>query len=253
MEGAGKVRAAIVMKRFGSIIAVGSALFAGMGSYAMAAELQTTAPALQAPAPPTSQLSVSSNNSLGIGYQSPATGAFSLGAPIVGGRRAVGGLGVSRTQDVSARYSTHFLGGDVGVYGGYADQPSTLALSPVSSWNFGATVGYAGVYVLGGVSDTSSFGPFIGREGWAAGLGYDFGSMNLRLTYAAEGSDIGRVSRVAEQQQITLGGIYSFSSRFRLNADAFYSDYSHGTAYLTAPNAKTPQGTGARVGVQLRF
>ena len=29
----------------------------------------------------------------------------------------------------------------VGVYGGYADQPSTLALSPVSSWNFGATVG----------------------------------------------------------------------------------------------------------------
>jgi predicted porin len=231
---------------------MGFTLFAGMGSYATAAELQTTPPAVETPAPPTSQLSVSSNNSLRIGYQSPVTGAFSLGAPIVG-RHTVGGVGVSSAQDVSARYSTHFLGGDFGVYGGYADQPSTLALSPVSSWTFGATVGYAGVYVLGGVSDTSSFGPFIGREGWAAGLGYEIGSVDLRLTYAAQGSDVGRVSRVAESQQITLGGIYSFSSRFRLNADAFYSDYSHGTAYLSAPNAKAPQGTGARVGVQLRF
>lgn len=246
------MRAVIVMKRFVSVIAVGSTLVAGMGSYAMAAELQTAPPALQAPALPTSQLSVSSNNSLRLGYQRPITGGFSLGAPIVG-RRAVGGLGVIGAQDVSARYSTHFLGGDFGVYGGYADQPSTLALSPASSWNFGATVGYAGVYVLGGVSDTNSFGPFIGREGWAAGLGYEIGSVDLRLTYAAQGSDIGRVSRVAESQQITLGGIYAFSSRFRLNADAFYSDYSHGTAYLTAPNTKAPQGTGARVGVQLRF
>ncbi len=247
------MRAATVMKRFGSALALVSTLFVGLSSHAMAAEVQAPAPATETAVSPASQLSVSSNNSLRIGYQSPVTGAFSLGAPLVTSRASAGGLSVARAQDVNARYSTHFLGGDFGVYGGYADQPSTLALSPAASWNFGATAGYAGVYVIGGVSNTTSFGPFIGREGWAAGLGYEIGSVDLRLTYAAEGSDIGRVSRVAESQQITLGGIYSFSSRFRLNADAFYSDYSRGTAYLTSPNGKAPQGTGARVGVQLRF
>src|SRR5690606_18222773 len=127
-------------------------------------------------------------NSLRIGYQSPANGDFSLGAPLVGGR-ALGGLGVANAQDVSARFSTSLLGGDIGFFGGYADQPSALALSPVSTWNFGATVGYAGVYLLGGVSDTAAFGPFLGREGWAAGFGYEIGAVDLRLTYAAEASD----------------------------------------------------------------
>ncbi len=244
------VRAKSVMKRFGVVTAVAAALITGVSASAKTAELQPVA-AEAAPAP-TSELSVSSNNSLRIGYQSPAAGSFSLGAPVVG-RRVIGGLGVANAQDVSARYSTHLLGGNIGVFGGYADQPSTLALSPTSSWNFGATVGYAGVYVLGGLSDTSSFGPFLGREGWAAGLGYEIGDVDLRVTYAAEGSSLGLVNRVAETQQITLGGIYTFSPRFRLNADAFYSDGNHNAGYITAPTAKTPQGTGARVGVQLRF
>lgn len=245
------MRAGSEMKRLGLVIGVASALICGAGP-ALAAEV-TALKAGETAQPPKSELSVSSNNSLSIGYQSPAAGAFSLGAPLVG-RRPVGGLGVASAQDVSARYSTHLFGGDVGVFAGYADRPSTLSLSPVSSWNFGATVGYAGIYVLGGVSDSAAFGPFLGREGWAAGFGYDMGSFDLRLTYAAQSSDFTAVHRSADtQQQITLGGIYSISPRFSLNADAFYSGRERGLLYLSAPTAKTPQGTGARVGVQLRF
>jgi predicted porin len=241
------------MNRFGFVVGVASALFTGTGAYAAAAELQAVdTPAAETAPPAKSELSVSSNNSLRIGYQSPDAGTFSLGAPLVG-RRTIGGFGVASAQDVSARYSTHLFGGDVGVFGGYADQPSTLSLSPVSSWNFGATVGYAGVYVLGGVSDTAAFGPFMGREGWAAGFGYDMGSVDLRLTYAAEVSNLSTLEHAADTQQITLGGIYSISPRFSLNADAFYSGRERVPFFLAAPAAKTPQGTGARVGVQLRF
>ena len=161
----------------------------------------------------------------------------------------------SRPPNVIVVFCDDLGYGDVGVFGGYADQPSTLSLSPVSSWTFGATVGYAGVYVLGGVSDTAAFGPFTGREGWAAGLGYDMGSFDLRLTYAAEVASLAALNHAtaADTQQITLGGIYSLSPRFSLNADAFYSGRERATTYFTAPTAKTPQGTGARVGVQLRF
>jgi predicted porin len=246
------VRAEIDMKRLGLVIGVAAALVTGAASGAMAAEI-TVPPAEDTPPPPKSELSVSSNNSLSIGYQSPVAGAYSLGAPLVG-RRPTGGLGVANAQDISARYSTHLFGGDVGLFGGYADRPSTLSLAPVSSWNFGATVGYAGVYVLGGVSDSAAFGPFLGREGWAAGLGYDMGSFDLRLTYAAEASELSVINRAEDtQQQITLGGIYSISPRFSLNADAFYSGRERGLLFMSAPTAKTPQGTGARVGVQLRF
>ena len=239
------------MKRLRFTLGVATALLSGLSGAAVAAELQA-APLGAEVAPPKSELSVTSNNSLRIGYQSPVSGSFSLGAPVVG-RRVVGGLGVAPAQDVSARYSTHVFGGDIGVFGGYADRPSTLSLSPVSSWNFGATVGYAGVYVLGGVSDTAAFGPFLGREGWAAGLGYDMGAVDLRLTYAAEASGLAVADRAAETQQITFGGIYSFSPRFSLNADAFYSGRERVPLFLSAPAAKAPQGTGARVGVQLRF
>lgn len=241
------MRVTRVKKRLGLFLGVAAGFLAGAA--ASAAEL---APAADAAPPPKSELSVSSNNSLRIGYQSPVVGAFSLGAPVVG-RRPVGGLGIASAQDVSARYSTHVFGGDVGVFGGYADRPSTLSLSPISSWNFGATVGYAGVYVLGGVSDSAAFGPFLGREGWAAGFGYDMGSVDLRLTYATEGSDLASMDRAPDTQQITLGGIYSISPRFSLNAETFYSGRERGVLYLSAPNAKTPQGTGARVGLQLRF
>jgi predicted porin len=246
------VRAKIVMKRLGFVIGVASALFASAAGTAMAAELSATKGTTTAR---TSELAVYSNNSLGIGYQTPVSNGFNLGAPVVVGRRAVGGLGVANAQDVNARFSTHLFGGDVGVFGGYADQPSTLSLSPISSWTFGATVGYAGVYVLGGVSDTAAFGPFTGREGWAAGLGYDMGSFDLRLTYATEVASLAALNHAtaADIQQITLGGIYSLSPRFSLNADAFYSGRDRATTYFTAPTAKTPQGTGARVGVQLRF
>ena len=246
------MRAKFDMKRLGFVIGVASGLFAGFGAGAMAAELKAASPGVESPAAPRSELSVSSNNSLRIGYQNPVVGAFSLGAPVVG-RRSVGGLGIANAQDVSARYSTSLFGGDVGVFGGYADRPSTLSLSPVSSWNFGATVGYAGVYVLGGVSDTAAFGPFLGREGWAAGFGYDMGSFDLRLTYAAEGSNISTPDHAVDTRQITLGGIYSISPRFSLNADAFYSGRDRVPFFLADPIAKTPQGTGARVGVQLRF
>lgn len=241
------------MTRFGLIITTVAALLAGAGA-AMAAETPAALPGTDAPEPPKSELSVQSSSSLAIGYQSPGAGTWVMGAPLVG-RRPVGGLGVASAQDVSASYSTHLFGGDIGVFGSYADRPTLFSLTPGASWNFGATLGYAGVYVLAGVSDTSAFGPFMGSEGWAAGFGYDMGAFDLRLTYAATGAVVaGLMNPGPDSQQITLGGIYSLSPRFRLNADAFYGSRERNPLFISAPTtAKTPQGSGARVGVQLRF
>lgn len=242
------------MRTVGLVIGLVAALFAGAAPAARAAEPAGIALHLE-PTPPAAELSIVSKTGLGIGYQSPSSGSWSLGAPLMG-RRPIGGLGVASVQDVSARFSTHVLGGDIGFFGSYADQPNMLALSPTASWNFGATVGYAGVYVLGGVSDTASFGPFVGREGWAAGLGYDMGAFDLRLTYATSAASTAALAVVGDgpnRQQITLGGMYRLGSGFFLNADAFYTGRERGAAYLTAPEANALQGTGARVGVQLRF
>jgi predicted porin len=245
------------MKRFGFVICAAATLVTSVGGAAFAAELSGPPSAARSGAitlkEPDSELSVLSNNSLSIAYQSPAAGGWAMGAPLVG-RSPVGGLGLASAQDVSASYTTHVFGGDIGIFGSYADRPSLLSLTPGASWNFGATVGYAGIYVLGGVSDTAAFGPFMGQEGWAAGFGYDMGSFDLRLTYAATGTNMAVVQQGFDSQQITLGGIYTLSPRFRVNADAFYSGRERSPLFLsTLATSKNPQGTGARVGVQLRF
>lgn len=238
------------MKRLGSILGFVVALAVGAVQSARAEDAGIV---LRAADPvPASVLSVQSSSSLSVGYQGPTLGAWSLATPVIG-RSAVGGLGVSSLQDVSARYSTHLFGGDVGVFGGYADQPTFLSMAPRTAWSFGATVGYAGVYLLGGVNDTPGFGPFLGSEGWAAGLGYEMGAFDLRLTYAANAGALAVVHENPESQQIMLGGIYRLSPRVRLNADAFYGGGQHGALSLIAPSIKSPQGTGARVGVELRF
>ncbi len=203
-------------------------------------------------------LSISNVETLAIGYLTPAYGAVSLGVP--SGGRAFGGsgtsLGIGSGFDLASDFRMGLYGADVGLFGGFAGQPSLLSLTPATSWNFGATVGYAGFYVRGSVSDAQQSGLFLRTQGWQAGFGYETGALDLRLTYAITQSTpgLGAIERELDSQQWTIGGIYRISPRLRLNADAFYGIHENRAAsFSIIPTATVPQGTGARVGIQLRF
>ena len=210
---------------------------------------------------PVATLSISNVDALAVGYLTPAYGAVSLGLP-TGGRAFSGagsGLGIGTAFDLTSDFQTRIYGTDVGVFGGFAGQPSILSLTPTTSWNFGASVGYAGFYVRGSVSDAQQSGLFVRTQGWQAGFGYETGALDLRLTYAITQSAPGlrAIERELDSQQWTIGGIYKISPRLRLNADAFYGIHENRGALLSLVPAATalqaPQGTGARVGIQLRF
>ena len=146
--------------------------------------------------------------------------------------------------------------GRIGVFGGYNDRPSVLALAPTTSWNFGASVGYAGFYVRGGVNEAAPVGPLMGLQGLQAGFGYEIGALDLRMTYLTSqhmALGVGAAEREIDSQQWAVGGIYQITSRIRLNADAFYGvGETKGTPVAVSP-LNAPPGTGARVGVELRF
>ena len=209
-----------------------------------------------------STLTVFAVESIAMGYLTPASGSLAFGAlpgePLLinslnGGS---GGVVLADTFDIVGTYTADLHGGRVGLYGGYSDRPTTLSLEPDSAWSFGASIGYAGFYVRGGISDMTAAALLQSVEGWEAGLGYETGNLDLRLTYAATQSvgDLGVPAHQLDSKQWTLGGDYEISSSLRLNADAFYDMRSRGLpALLSAPSLTTPQGTGARVGVQLRF
>jgi hypothetical protein len=209
-----------------------------------------------------STLTVSTIESVAVGYLTPSSRSLAFGmlpgetmtASVSHGPS--GGIALGDTLDISSSFVTDYRGSRFGVYGGVSDHPSTLSLRPGTAWNFGASVGYAGFYLRGGISDVSTFGLIQNREGWEAGFGYESGNLDLRLTYASSQSDVGL--GVAEQQidsrQWTIGGNYQISPRVRLNADAFYDMQGHDAPAFAVPNGvSAPQGTGARVGVQLRF
>jgi hypothetical protein len=212
-------------------------------------------PAAPAPATPLSSLFVSSMDALTIGI-TPAYGI--LGGLPVTSRAGGGGLGVADIFNFSSEYTTSVYGGNVGLFGQRADLPSLFAPAPVSAWNMGGSLGYAGFYLRAGVSGTPALGPFQRTQGWQAGLGFASGGFDFRVTFlTAQAGNFSTGDTEMESQRWTLGGIYRLSSSLRLNADAFYGlrDSRTGMFFTPQPAAGTqaPPGTGARVGVQLRF
>lgn len=190
---------------------------------------------------------VSAFNAGTVGYFDPA-GTITIGmAPLADG--------TTWAQSFEG-FSTPLFVGRVGVFGTHDQRQSLLSLSPASSWNFGAMVGYAGFYVRGGFNETAPLGPLLGLQGLQAGLGYEIGAFDVRLTYAAS-QGMGLAERAIDSRQWMIGGIYQITPRIRVNADAFYGAENRGTWLAAAPTVMpataSPPGTGARVGVQLRF
>lgn len=208
---------------------------------------------------PPSQTTVSafSNSRLAIGYLAPGFSSSSMGllpARTLNGMNS--GLGLARALDVGGKFTTPVSIGRIGLFGEHSERPSLLALTPSTSWNFGATAGYAGFYVSGGVRETAAVGPMLGVQGMQAGLGYEMGDLDVRVSYLTAQS-VGTAEREIDSKQWSIGGIYNITSRIRLNADAFYGVGDvRGTALAVQPPSVVtgaPPGTGARVGVQLRF
>ena len=180
------------------------------------------------------------------------------GTPLVA--HTLNGMSSGLTQglDAGSAYATPQSLGRVGVFGAYDERQTILALTPTTAWNFGASLGYAGFYVRGGVNAALPIGPLLGTQGLEAGLGYEIGSFDLRLTYLTSQAT-GLAERETDNKQWAIGGMYQVSPRLRLNADAFYGVGENRVASpavtppATSPPATSPPGTGARVGVELRF
>ena len=191
-----------------------------------------------------SALFVSSMDALSIGI-TPAYGVLGT-APLI-----------ARTN-FSSEYKASVYGGNVGLFGERAELPNLFSPAPASAWNMGGSLGYAGFYLRAGLSGTPALGPIQRTQGWQAGLGFATGGFDLRLTFlTAQTGNFANGDSEMESQRWTLGGIYRLSSSLRLNADAFYGlrDSKTGTFFTPQPAAgpQAPPGTGARVGVQLRF
>lgn len=223
---------------------------------AAAEDVRLGRPSAFAPAvalPKGATLSTFANTGLAVGYLTPA-GSLSL-APL--SSRALNGmnsgLGLARALDVGGKYTMPVSIGRIGVFGEHSERASILALTPATAWNFGASLGYAGFYLRGGVSETAAVGPLLGIQGMQAGLGYEVGGLDLRVTYLTT-QGVGGAEREIDSKQWSVGGIYNITSHIRLNADAFYGvGESRGSALAVQPPLGAPPGTGARVGVQLRF
>ncbi|MSO73174.1 MAG: hypothetical protein EXQ84_06135 [Rhodospirillaceae bacterium] len=199
----------------------------------------------------TSALSVSTS-ALTIRYLTPAYGSVALGVP-TNARASATGAGYGFTSN----YSAQVYGANIGVFGGAEGHTSVFALAPTTSWTMGASVGYAGLYLRGGVNDAPQANPLFRAQSWQAGFGFETGALDLRLSYVASqsGGAFGALERQLDSQQWIIGGIYQISPHLRLNADAFYGARDARGALFATPSAspQTPQGRGARVGVQLRF
>ncbi|MSO96955.1 MAG: hypothetical protein EXR11_01875 [Rhodospirillaceae bacterium] len=197
------------------------------------------------------------SGNLTIGTLSPTYGMVTLPVaatdPLTYVTLSTGGL----SQDFAARYSTSIYGSEVGVFARFADRPVFLTTEPRTAFNLGASVGYAGLYVAGGfagANDTTLAGNFQSSGSWQAGLGYGVGWFDLRLTYSIGDNAPAFTSRNIDTTQWMLGGMYQVAPWIRFNADAFTGSRLASPGVASAsPGASTPQGTGARVGVQLRF
>ncbi len=210
--------------------------------------------AAAAPATPTSSLFVSSVDALTVGI----TPAYSVLGSLQPATTRIGGLGITDAFNISSEFSARVQGGNIGLFGDVAERPSLFALAPATAWNMGGSLGYAGFYLRAGVSGTPQLGPFQRTQGWQAGLGFASGGLDVRLTFlTAQTGNFQSGDTAMDSERWMVGGIYRLSSSLRVNADAFYGlrDSRTGVFFTPQPAAGTqpPQGTGARVGVQLRF
>ena len=247
----------IFSRRTAAALAVG--LVALLARPAAAEGLRLGRPSAFAPIavlPKGATLSTFSNNGLAVGYLTPAYGGGLLGLAPPSSRVLNGmnsGLGLARALDVGGKYTMPVSIGRLGVFGEHSERASILALTPATAWNFGASLGYAGFYLRGGVSETAAVGPLLGIQGMQAGFGYEVGGLDLRVTYLTT-QGVGGAEREIDSKQWSVGGMYNITSHIRLNADAFYGvGETRGSALAVQPPLGAPPGTGARVGVQLRF
>jgi len=181
---------------------------------------------------------------LTIGYSLPAFGTFSVTAPDTFGAASLTPRAPS--GDVQGQYATKLFGGQVGVFGEVTDQPSAFAMEPSTSRTVGASVGYGGFYLRGAVQSADSDGLIDSRRAWQAGFGYGTDAFDVRLTYAE--SDFTQTGLIElDGKQWMLGGLVQLTPSILLDANAFYVDRQK-----LVPTVEPP-GTGARVGVRLRF
>ena len=232
------------------LIAATTAVGLGMAN---AAEIQTAD--LAAPSDGAKSI-ISTTEAATIGYITPTYGTFGTAQ-----LPNVGTLTGGQSYGFNSSYMARGFGASLGVFGQFTGRQAFLTYAPAQAWNFGASVGYAGFYLRGGLSDAPQLTPLFRGQGWEAGFGYGTDAFGLRLMMISQtGSLLGVTDQGPNSQQWTIGGMYQISQRLRLNADAFYGARDLHGLYFAAPAAaavatqtQPPQGTGARVGIQLRF
>lgn len=186
---------------------------------------------------------------LTIGYTLPALGTFNLDANEAASSWS---SPLPQTPDQPfntegyGSFATSVFGGQVGVFGGMTDQQNAFALESTTSRTIGASVGYAGFYLSGAYQDAGPDVFLEGRRAWQAGLGFGSGDFDVRVTYAQSAFAQGGPTEL-EGKQWMIGGLVQLTPSILLNANAFIADRE-----LAMPTVEPP-GTGARVGVQLRF
>lgn len=212
-------------------------------------QTDATADDLEFPVSFTAPSDTLTNPELTIGYTLPAFGTFTLNADV---SENPWFSDLNATPDNIAdtegygSFATSVFGGQVGVFGGMTDQQSAFALETTTSRTIGASVGYAGFYLRGAYQDAGPDAFLEGRRAWQAGLGFGSGDFDVRVTYVQSAFAQGGPTEL-EGKQWMIGGLVQLTPSILLNANAFYIDRE-----LAMPTVEPP-GTGARVGVQLRF
>lgn len=212
-------------------------------------QTDATAKALELPVSFTAPPDTLTNTELTIGYTLPAFGTFTLNAEeptsLWSNSLTASNDQVLETEGYGS-FATSVFGGQVGVFGGMTDQQSAFALDTTTSRTIGASVGYAGFYLRGAYQDTGPDAFLESRRAWQAGLGFGSGDFDVRVTYVQSAFAQGGPTEL-EGKQWMIGGLVQLTPSILLNANAFYIDRE-----LAMPTVEPP-GTGARVGVQLRF
>ena len=207
---------------------------------------------------PTTTVSASGFTPLATGSFTPAFGALALGVSSTGptgGTAPLFGGDPLASQNFNASFATTVYGSELGFFAGYNGANSMFNMTPTPGYNMGATVGYAGFYLQAGVSDNTQQTLRLTndpKQGWLAGFGYKRGAFNVRFSYMTAQGFSG-AGPDTDTRTWMIGGIYQLSSRLRLNADAFTSPRATAVTTPAPATNAAPQGTGARVGLQLRF
>lgn len=212
-------------------------------------ETDTTLEPLDLPVSFTAPTDTLTNPDLTIGYSLPAFGTFNLNAdePDSSWSNNINSSNDSALDtDAYGSFATSVFGGQVGLFGGMTDQQNAFALETTTSRTIGASVGYAGFYLRGAYQDAGPDAFLEGRRAWQAGLGFGSGDFDVRVTYVQSAFAQGGPTEL-EGKQWMIGGLVQLTPSILLNANAFYIDRE-----LAMPTVEPP-GTGARVGVQLRF